>query len=84
MNLPQDRGAEVACRQADVACGTSAPMRRGTEAMWQGRAWPTQGEQSADTWQEATRVHAGLTRLNRIVVEFTQFSVKKSPNLTNL
>ena len=42
-----------------MACGTNARMRRGTEAMWQGHAWPTQGEQSADTWQEATRVHAG-------------------------
>ena len=51
MNLPQDRGA-------DVARGTSARMRRGTEATWQGRAWPTQGAQGADTWQETMRVHA--------------------------
>ena len=35
-----------------------ARMRHGTEATWQGRAWPTQGEGTADTWQEATRVHA--------------------------
>ena len=32
-------------------------MQRGTEAMWQGRAWPTQGASGADTWQEAMRVH---------------------------
>ena len=59
MNLSQDRGANVARRQADVVRGTSARMRCGTEATWQGRAWPTQGEQGADTWQEATCVHAG-------------------------
>ena len=38
-----------------------ARMRRGTEATWQGRAWPTRGiggVGSADTWHEATRVHA--------------------------
>ena len=36
-------------------------MRRGTEATWQGRAWPTRGAGGAggaDTWQEATWVHA--------------------------
>ena len=33
-------------------------MRRGTEATWQGRAWPTRGAGDADTWREATRVHA--------------------------
>ena len=36
-------------------------MRRGTEATWQGRAWPTRRASSAggaDTWQEATWVHA--------------------------
>ena len=47
--------------QADVARGTTAPMRRGTEATWQHRAWPARGArgaQGADTWQEATRVHA--------------------------
>ena len=33
-------------------------MRRGTEATWQGRAWPTRGAGGADTWQEATLVHA--------------------------
>ena len=35
-----------------------ARMRCGTEATWQGRAWPTRGAGGADTWQEATRVHA--------------------------
>ena len=30
-------------RDTDVACGTSAQMRLGTEATWQGRAWPTRG-----------------------------------------
>ena len=44
--------------KADMARGTSARMRRDTEATWQGRAWPTQGAGDADTWQEATRVHA--------------------------
>ena len=47
--------------QADVARGTTAWMRRGTEATWQSRGWPAQGvggTQVADTWQEATRVHA--------------------------
>ena len=33
-------------------------MGRGIEATWQGRAWPTQGAGGADTWQEATPVHA--------------------------
>ena len=36
-----------------------AQMRRGTEATWQGHAWPTRGAGGADTWQEATRVNAG-------------------------
>ena len=48
--------------EADVACGTTAWMRRGTEATWQGRGWPTRGAggaQGVDTWQEDTRVHAG-------------------------
>ena len=47
--------------EADMAPGTIARMRRGTEATWQGRGWPTRGAggaQGADTWQEATRVHA--------------------------
>ena len=47
--------------RADVVRGATARMRRGTEAMWQGRGWPTRGPggaQGADTWQEATRVHA--------------------------
>ena len=43
--------------EADVARGTSPRMRRGTEATWQGREWPTRGVGGADTWQEATRVH---------------------------
>ena len=45
-------------RDAEVVRETSARMRRGTEATWQGRAWPTRGTGGADTWQEATRVHA--------------------------
>ena len=45
-------------RGADVARRTIARMQRGTEATWQGRAWPTRGAGGADTWQEATRVHA--------------------------
>ena len=44
--------------EADVARGTSARMRCGTEATWQGRAWPTGGAGGANTWQEATWVHA--------------------------
>ena len=57
-------GADVASgtsAQADVAHRTTARMRRGTKATWQGRGWPTRGAggaQGADTWQEATRVHA--------------------------
>ena len=43
--------------EADMARRTSARMRRGTEAMWQGRAWVTRGAGGADTSQEATRVH---------------------------
>ena len=46
--------------QADVARGTIALMRRGTEATWQGSGWPARGAGGAkgtDTWQEATRVH---------------------------
>ena len=35
-----------------------ARMRRGTEATWQGRAWPTRGAGGADTWREAMQVHA--------------------------
>ena len=41
--------------------GTTARVRRGAEATWQSRGWPTQstrGAQGANTWQEATRVHA--------------------------
>ena len=33
-------------------------MRRGTQATWQGHAWPTRGARGADTWEEATWVHA--------------------------
>ena len=54
--------------QADVARGTSARMRRGTEATWQGRAWPTRGARGADTWQEATFVHTD-TREGHYVTE---------------
>ena len=42
-----------------MARGTTARMRRDSEATWQGCRLPTQGAQSANTWQEATRVHAG-------------------------
>ena len=47
--------------RADEEHGTTARMRPGTEATWQGRGWPTRGAggaKGADTWQEATRVHA--------------------------
>ena len=47
----------MACRLAEVACGTTEWMRCGVEATWQGRGWPAQGiggAQDADTWQEAT------------------------------
>ena len=40
--------------RADVARGTNAWMRRGTEAMWQSHGWPARGAGGADTWQEAT------------------------------
>ena len=58
-------GADVASgtgARADMARGTTARVRRGAEAMWQSSGWPTRGPggaQGADTWQEATRVHAG-------------------------
>ena len=45
--------------------GTTARMRRVSEATWQGRRWPTRGAggaQEVDTWQEVTRVH-GSTRM---------------------
>ena len=41
--------------------GTTARMRRGAEATWQGCGWPTRGARGAqgvDTRQEGTRVHA--------------------------
>ena len=44
-----------------MARGTTARVRRGAEATWQSRGWPTRGPggaQGADTWQEAMRVHA--------------------------
>ena len=44
-----------------MASETTARMRRGVEATWQGCGWPTRGSrgaQGADTLQEATRVHA--------------------------
>ena len=47
--------------RADVACETTARMRRGTEATWQSHGWPARGASGAhgtNTWQEATRVHA--------------------------
>ena len=44
--------------RADVARKTSARMRHATKATWQGRAQPMRGAGGADTWQEATRVHA--------------------------
>ena len=45
-----------------MARGTTARMRCGSKATWQGCGWPTRGAggaQGAGTWQEATRVHAG-------------------------
>ena len=48
--------------RADVVRRTTARVRRGAKATWQSRGWPTRGAggaQGADTWQEATRVHAG-------------------------
>ena len=41
-------------------CAGLAWMRRGPEATWQGCAWPMRGAGGADTWQEATRVHADV------------------------
>ena len=51
----------MAC-EADVVrkltwCPGPARMRRGTEATWQGRAWPTRGAGGVNMWQEATWVH---------------------------
>ena len=34
-------------KQADVVRGTTARLRRGAEAMWHGREWPTRGAGSA-------------------------------------
>ena len=50
--------------------GTTARMRRGTEATWQGGGWPARGAsgwQGADTWQEATRVHADALEGHHVV-----------------
>ena len=44
-----------------------AKMRRGNEAMWQGRAWPACGAGGVDKWQEAKQNHAD-TREGRHVV----------------
>ena len=41
-------------QRADVARGTTAWMRRGTEATWQSHGWPTRGTGGVDTGQEAT------------------------------
>ena len=44
-----------------MAHETTARVRRGAEATWQSRGWPTRGAggaQGANKWQEATRVHA--------------------------
>ena len=35
-----------------MAHGTIAPLRRGTEATWQGRVWPTR-----DAWLTRVRVY---------------------------
>ena len=48
-----------------MARRTTALMRRGTEATWQGSGWPARGAggaEGADRWHEATRstwVHVG-------------------------
>ena len=61
--------------RADVARTTTALMRRGTDATWQGSGWPERGAggaEVADTWQEATRstrVHVGA-RVGRHVAEW--------------
>ena len=51
-----------------MARETSARSRRGTEATWQGRAWPTRGGGGADTWQGGTWVHADA-RVGRHMAE---------------
>ena len=54
--------ASGASWHTDVARGTTARVRRSDEATWQSRGWPTRGAGDAhgtNTWQEATRVHAG-------------------------
>ena len=54
-------------RRADVARGTSAWMRRGTEATWQSHGWPTRGAGGADAWQESTRTGPRGARVGRRV-----------------
>ena len=66
-----------------VVRGTTAQVRRGTEAMWQSCGWPTRGvggAQCAAMWQGATRP---LTRRNREVVNFKWYRVKNNTELTN-
>ena len=56
-----DEVASGARWHANVARRTTSRVRRGVEATWQSRGWPTRsagGVQGADMWQEATRVHA--------------------------
>ena len=51
--------------RADVARRTTSRMRRGTEATWQGRRWPTQGTGGAHTARTHGRGHTcphGSTR----------------------
>ena len=45
-------GDELTWQGGDVARGTTAPLRRGTEATWQGRVWPTR-----DAWLTRVRVY---------------------------
>ena len=57
--------ASGSCRRANVARGTTARVRRGTEATWQSHRWPAQGAggaQGADMWQGATRFTRTLVR----------------------
>ena len=64
-SLFKSRKKGVLTAGADVARGTTALIRRGIEATWQGSGWPARdagGAEGADTWQEATRstrVHVG-------------------------
>ena len=52
--------ASGASWRTDVARGTTGRVRRGAEATWQSRGWPTRGAggtQGAATWQGATSPH---------------------------